>query len=77
MIIYDGCEGSYDVDDYKVVESSFTVLTITIEALIGFVAILQCEFIIHVSLMHHRLQNDLIEHICNLQHERFYFKKIM
>jgi hypothetical protein len=50
MIIKDEHGGSYDMDDYKIIESSFAASTITLKALSGFSTILQCEAALHASL---------------------------
>jgi hypothetical protein len=47
MIIRDEREGSYNIDDYEIVEFSVAAPTITLETHIIFASVLQCEDTIH------------------------------
>lgn len=49
IIVENESGGSYDLDDYKIVEFSVVAPTITLEALISFTDILQPEVTIHAS----------------------------
>jgi hypothetical protein len=51
------------VNDFKIIESSVAGPTITLDASIGFAAILPREIAIYASSIHDQLQNNLREHI--------------
>jgi hypothetical protein len=57
MVIDDQRGVSYDVDDFRIVESLIAAPTITPEAPTGFPTIFQCETVIHTRSMHDQLQN--------------------
>lgn len=55
--------GSYDVDEYEIVETSITIPTITLEAPMSFAVIFHREATILTSPIHNQLQNNLMEYI--------------
>jgi hypothetical protein len=56
VIFENELEGSYDVDDYEIVESCIAASTITLEASMSFAGILQCETIFHVLVFRNSLR---------------------
>lgn len=66
MIIKYEHRGSYDVNNYEIVESYVATPNIIHEALAGFTTIFESKASIHDSLLHDELQDNLMKHIRDL-----------
>lgn len=67
MIIENECEGSYNVDDYKIVESSLAVAHATPVEPTRFAV----GFSDHASPLHDQVQNDLTERVWDLHYNNY------
>lgn len=69
MIIKYEHRGSYDVNNYEIVESYVATPNIIHAAMAGFTTIFESKASIHDSLLHDELQDNLMKHIRDL-HQR-------